>query len=104
MKTTFEALSGWYTNDASERSGPQPEKVTEAFVAPRLLELWGVSPALARDFTPDEEHFGGPKGVLISDGFWRGRSNADLNAVGKRLRVEKYSYTMVGAAGERQLG
>lgn len=96
LKTTFQALSGWYTNDASETSGPLPEKVTEAFVAPRFLEVWGVSPALGRDFTPEEEHFGGPKGVLISDRFWRVRFHADPNVVGKRLKLEKYSYTIVG--------
>ncbi|MGA8030388.1 MAG: ABC transporter permease, partial [Bryobacteraceae bacterium] len=80
----------------SEVSGVVPEKVTEALIAPRFLQVWGVSPALGRDFAPEEEHFGGPNAVLISDRFWRRRFHADPNAVGKVLRVEKYSYTIIG--------
>ena len=38
-------------------------------VAPRFLEVFGVAPALGRDFAPAEEHFGGPNAVLISRPF-----------------------------------
>ncbi len=96
LNATFQAISGWYTQDVSELSGVVPEKVTEALVAPRFLQVWGVAPALGRDFLPQEEHFGGPNAVLISDRFWRRRYNADSNVVGKILRLESYSYTIVG--------
>ncbi len=96
LNTTFQALSGWDTQDVSETSGALPEKVTQAVVAPRFLQVWGISPALGRDFTPEEERFGGPDAALISDRFWRRRFHADPNAIGKRLRLEKYSYTIVG--------
>jgi predicted permease len=96
LNTTFQAISGWYTEDASEVSGALPERVTEALVAPRFLEVWGVAPALGRDFTPAEERYGGPDAVLISDSYWRHRFHADPNVVGKTLRVEKWSYTIIG--------
>lgn len=96
LNTTFQAITGYYTEDASETSGALPEKVTEALVAPRFLQMWGVAPVLGRDFTTAEEHFGGPNAALISDRFWRGRFHADPNVVGKRLRLENWSYTIVG--------
>jgi putative ABC transport system permease protein len=96
LNRTFDVLSGWYTQDASETSGVLPEKVTEALVAPRFLEVWGFAPLLGRDFSAEEEHFGGPRAVLISDRFWRRRFHADSNVVGKRLRLEKYAYTIIG--------
>ena len=96
LNGTFQAITGYYTQDASETSGALPEKVTEALVAPRFVQVWGVAPALGRDFSPEEEHFGGPNAVLISDRFWRRRFNADPGAIGKRLRLEKYSFTIVG--------
>ena len=96
LAQTFQSISGWYTQDASESSGTLPEKVTEALTAPRFLQTWGTAPALGRDFSPDEEHFGGPNAVLISDRFWRRRFRADPAVVGKRLRLEKSSYTIVG--------
>src|SRR5262245_24022996 len=96
MNSVFRAITGYYTQDSAELSGDLPEKVKQAFAAPRFLEVWGVAPALGRDFTNDEMRFGGPNAMLISDSFWRKRFNADPNVVGKRLRFSQTSYTIVG--------
>jgi putative ABC transport system permease protein len=86
LNSTFQSMTGYYTQDDSETSGELPEKLKRALVAPRFLEVWGIAPALGRDFRPDEEHFGGPNAVLISERLWRRRFNADPSAIGKRLR------------------
>jgi putative ABC transport system permease protein len=52
MNTTFQAISGYYTQDESELSGELPERLTRAFVAPRFLQVWGMAPAIGRDFAP----------------------------------------------------
>jgi len=96
MNSTFQAITGYYSEDDSETSGALPEKLTHALVAPRFLQVWGVAPALGRDFNPEEEHFGGPHVVLISDGFWRKRFNADPGVVGKQLHFGKFSYSIIG--------
>ena len=96
MNHTFQAISGYYTQDNSELSGPLPEKVTRAEVAPGFLQVWGVAPQLGRDFNPAEEHFGGPNAVLISDSFWRRRFGANPDAVGKMLRLGQSSYAIIG--------
>lgn len=96
LNTTFAAISGWYASDVSELSGSLPEKVTEALVAPRFLQIWGISPAFGRDFTPEEEHFGGPGAVLIGDRYWHRRFHADPDVIGKRLHLEANSFTVIG--------
>jgi len=100
LNHTFEAISGYYTQDDSEGSGELPEKLTHALVAPRFLQVWGIAPQLGRDFTEQEEHYGGPNAVLISDGYWRRRFAASPDAVGKTLRLGIYaqqvSYTIIG--------
>ncbi len=96
MNSTFQAITGYYTEDASETSGPLPEKVTRAYVAPRFLQVWGVAPALGRDFTPDEEKFGGPSAVLISEHLWRRHFNSDSHVVGQKLHFGKSAETIVG--------
>lgn len=96
FNSTFQALSGWYSEDISETSGALPERIRRASVAPRFLEVWGVAPALGRDFAPEEEHFGGPDAALISNRFWQRRFHADPQLIGKQLRLEKYAYTIVG--------
>jgi putative ABC transport system permease protein len=95
LNSTFQAISGYYTEDESETSGVLPEKITRALVAPRFLQVWGISPALGRDFAPEEQHFGGPTGVMISDRLWRRRFNAAPDAIGKKLRFGTYSSTVI---------
>jgi putative ABC transport system permease protein len=96
LNSTFQAIAGYYTEDVSETSGSLPEKASRAWVSRRFFQVWGVSPVLGRGFVPEEELMNGPKAVVITDRFWRRRFGADPNALGKRLRLEGYSYTIVG--------
>jgi putative ABC transport system permease protein len=96
LNTTFQSMSGYYTEDASEISGELSERLTQAFVPRRFLETLGIAPGIGRDFTQAEEHFGGPPAVLISDRFWRRRFNSDPNIAGKTLRFGRSSVPIVG--------
>jgi putative ABC transport system permease protein len=96
MNSTFQGLTGYYTDDVSEISGELPERLKRAFVAPRFLEVWGISPSIGRDFTTDEGRVGGPAAVLISDRYWKRRFGASADAVGRTLRVGAASLTVIG--------
>ena len=96
MNSTFQGITGWYTEDVSEISGPLPEKVTRAAVAPRFLQVLGVAPLLGRDFTAEEQKFTGPSAILISYRLWRQRFGGDPHAVGRRLRFGGAAWTIVG--------
>ncbi len=100
LNRTFVAISGYYSQDDSELSGELPEKLRHGLVAPRFLQVWGVAPVLGRDFTPQEEHFGGPDAVIISNRFWRRRFAADPNVIGKTLRIGRSSIPIVGVMPE----
>jgi putative ABC transport system permease protein len=95
LNTTFQSITGYYMQDDSELSGDLPERMTRAFVAPRFLETWGIAPAIGRDFRP-EEHSPEQPSVLISDGLWRRRFNADPNVLGRKLRFAGFSSAIVG--------
>lgn len=96
MNSTFRAVAGYYTENASEISGPLPEKLAVAWVTPRFLTVLGISPALGRDFNSEEEHFGGPDVVLISDSFWRRRFAADPQVIGKRIVLTRRPILIIG--------
>jgi putative ABC transport system permease protein len=96
MNSTFQSISGYYMDDLSETSGPLPEKVTEAMVAPRFLRVMGVSPILGRNFTPEEERWGGPVAVLISYRLWQRRFHGSPDALNQKVRVGEFSYSIVG--------
>src|SRR5207244_1840915 len=96
LNTTFQAITGFYTDDGSETSGEFPEKRTIAFVAPRFLEVWGVAPALGHGFVPGDGSGGAPSGVVISDRLWRRKFNADPMVIGRQLRFANLSVTVAG--------
>jgi putative ABC transport system permease protein len=83
-------------DDMSETSGSLPERVSVALVAPRFLRVLEVAPMLGRNFTPREEHFGGPDAVLISYAFWQSHFHGDPDAVGQQLRAGSFSWSVVG--------
>jgi putative ABC transport system permease protein len=95
LNTTFQSITGYYSQDDSELSGALPERLTRAFVAPGFLETWGIAPAIGRDFRP-EEHSSAQPAVLISDRLWRRRFNADPNVVGNKLRFAGFSSAIIG--------
>ncbi len=96
LNHTFQALTGYDSENESETSGPLPEYLDNALVAPRFLDVWGVAPELGRGFTPAEEHYGGPNAVLITHRLWMRRFHSDPGAVGKQLHFGHQAYTIVG--------
>ncbi len=100
MASTFQGISGYYLDDLSELSGPLPEKITESLVAPRFLQVLEVSPILGRNFTAQEEHWGGPDAVIISYAYWQRRFHGDPSAVGQKVHIGKYYFPIVGVMPE----
>lgn len=96
LSSTFEAITGYYPEDASDTSGDLPERLRRAWVAPRFLDVWGVTPALGRGFTAAEHREGGPSAALISDRYWRNRFGADPNVLDRAVRIGDRSSPIVG--------
>jgi putative ABC transport system permease protein len=96
LNSSLQGLTGYYLENDSETSGELPERLKRALVAPRFLQVLGIAPELGRDFSPAEEHYGGPNAVLISDRLWRRRFGADPSIVGKQLRFGRSAFPIVG--------
>jgi putative ABC transport system permease protein len=96
MNSTFQAMTGYYTEDDSEASGPIPEKITIGFVAARFLQVWGVAPELGHDFTPADAGSHGFSEALISNRYWRERFGGNPDAIGKQLRIGNSGVAIIG--------
>ena len=92
----FPGVTGYYKDDLSELSGPLPERVTEALVAPRFLQVLGVAPMLGRNFTLEEERFGGPNAALISYDYWQQKFHGDPDVLNRKLHIGSWFYSVVG--------
>jgi hypothetical protein len=85
-----------YFENVTDTSGPVPERVAAMNTSPRFFQVLGVAPALGRLPTPQEERFGGPPVIVISDAFWRRRFGADPSVLGRALTLGGTSRSIVG--------
>jgi len=92
----FSSLSGSYTENVTDTSGAEPERLDGRRVMPRFFDVFGMRPLLGRTFVPEEERFGGSTAAVISEGFWTRRFARSPGAIGARLIVGGTGYTIVG--------
>jgi predicted permease len=75
------------------------ERAWGEIVSGNFFDVLGVTPALGRAFTADEDRTPGRAAVVvISDGFWRRQFAADPQIIGRTLTINNHSFTIVGVA------
>ena len=80
------------------------QRVFGHIVSPEYFATLGVAPVAGRLFQPDLEMPGSAPVVVVSERFWRTRLDADPNAVGRPLRVNGRSATIIGVGPKDFLG
>ena len=96
MTGAFQGITGYFLDDLTETSGEFPERISQAWVAPRFFEVCGVAPAFGRIFTRDEERFGGPPAAIVSERFWNRRFGKESRTRQHTLRIANRSVPIVG--------
>ena len=76
--------------------GDQPERLDGQQVSAGYFHTLGVSPALGRDFGVSDDVPYGPKVVILSNGLWRRRFGGDSAILGRQVRLDDGSYTVIG--------
>jgi putative ABC transport system permease protein len=74
------------------------EVVPGGAVDAALFEVFGAEPILGRTFTAEEQRYGGPDAVVVSESFWRSRLGGDPAVVGSTLTIGGVSHPIVGIA------
>ena len=67
-----------------------------AAVSPEYFDLFGVRFTLGRDFLPEEHRAEGPRVAVINHTFWSRRLGADPEVLGRPLRLDGHTFTVVG--------
>jgi putative ABC transport system permease protein len=93
---SFEAIATMRTWPATMTSDAEPERVDGQRVGADYFRVLGVSPAIGRDFTSDDDQVNGPPVVLVGDALWRRRFGADPGIVGKSIALNDRRYTVIG--------
>lgn len=76
--------------------GDQPELVRSASVGENLFRVLGVSPALGRGFTAEEDRPGGPRSAILSHALWSRRYGADPAVLGTTIELNGTAVPIVG--------
>jgi putative ABC transport system permease protein len=73
-----------------------PMRLAALQVSRGLLPMLGLDPIVGRQFTEEEDRAGGPPVVLISRSLWERVFGRDPGVVGRTLRLDEVSFTVVG--------
>ncbi len=73
-----------------------PERLVGSQVSRDFLSVLGIQPTLGRDFRPEEDRPGAHRVVLLSHGLWSQRFAQDPHVLGRELRLNDESYTVIG--------
>ncbi|HEX7361761.1 MAG TPA: ABC transporter permease [Bryobacteraceae bacterium] len=80
-------------------SGATSQKVTRQFVSGNAFDLLGVSPALGRLLSPDDNRMPSGRAVaVLSYDYWNRRFDRDPKALGQLLQIDGKPYQIVGVA------
>ena len=88
------AFAGNEVNYAPE--GGEAIRIQALSVTHELLPLLGVHPIAGRGFTAEEASAGGPLVVVISDGLWTRAFGRDPSIVGRAIKLDDQSFTVIG--------
>ncbi len=94
----FSEMAANYADRTGSLSEPgqQPEGVAYESVSPNYFTLFGVAPSLGRGFLPAEDQPGHEHVLILSHGLWERRFASDPSIVGRRVRLNREDYVIVG--------
>ncbi len=101
--TSFERVGAYTGVSANLVGNGEPERLEGAQVTANLFPTLGVSAALGRTYSRDEDFRVLPNGadgeeavLVLSDRLWRGVFGADSGIIGRKVTLNDRPYTVIG--------
>ena len=94
----FAEVSGLFPIDANLTEADRPERVEAMLVDVDFFTLLGVEAQLGRTFATEDYRAGIAEVAVISDELWRRRFGGDPKALGKKFRLDRDLFEIVGVA------
>ena len=90
------AIWRWSGYNLSGDRNELPEMVTAAYGSWNLFATLGVQPVLGRSFDANDDKAGASRTVILDWSLFKRRFNGDPAIVGKTIRLNSQTYTVVG--------
>jgi putative ABC transport system permease protein len=94
--TKFSATTSFNASPETLLDAGEPLRVQVAYVTPSFFSVLGVRAAHGRIFRDGDDQPGANAIVVIGDRLWRDRFGGDSAVIGRSVRVEGYTKTIVG--------
>ena len=89
--------NGAFREQGVDFAGPgTPEHLNGKEISFGFFSTLGTELTLGREFSPEEDRYGGTPVAIISNRLWRNRFDGSPQALGKLLTLEGVDYTIVG--------
>jgi putative ABC transport system permease protein len=89
-------VSPWQDYSVSADGGKLPEKISAGWCSWNFFPLLGITPALGRSFTSDDDRPQAMATAVLTYSFWKRRYSGDPGIVGKAIFLDARPYTVVG--------
>ncbi|HZF41317.1 MAG TPA: ABC transporter permease [Blastocatellia bacterium] len=93
---SFESLAVMKSWQPTIIGSVEPERLEGQCVSASYFRALGVAPAIGRDFLESDDQLNGPNAAIISDGLWRRRFGGDSAIIGRQVRLDDNSFTVIG--------
>jgi len=97
---SFESLQGYRTEDATLIGGSEPRASHAAMIEPSFFAFAGARVIAGRAFLNDEAKTGAAPVAVVGERFARDQFNEISNALGKTIRLDATTYTIVGVIAD----
>jgi predicted permease len=97
QNNVFEHLAVYRRSSCNiSESDQATERLDGMRVTDDFFPALGVPPAMGRVFTPEEDRAGADPVIVLSDRFWMRRFGGDTNVIGRTVRLDGQSVTVIG--------
>lgn len=93
---TFQALGAFQSDSFNLTGAGEPVRLDGLRASAGFFPSLGVTPALGRTFTDEEDRPGNEHEVILGDYVWRERFGADRSVIGRAIELNGSSYTVIG--------
>ena len=93
---SFESMGVWTGRFATVTGVGEPEEVNAEYLSDGVLETLAVPPAAGRWLSGADQDPRGAMTVMLSYGYWQRRFGGDRAAIGRSIRVDGDTRTIVG--------
>jgi putative ABC transport system permease protein len=101
---TLESIAAYFNWNPDIELANGTVSVQGAAVSHSYFKVLGMQPMLGRDFMPEEDKVGAPRTVLLGHDLWQQLYGGDREIVGKSLRIDGQSVTIIGVMQPISLG